>query len=273
MAPDIDKLRQLIVHLRSPKGCPWDREQTLSSVRAYLLEEAHETAAAIDSGDRRELLQELGDLLFQVVFITQLAEEEGAFDLAQTIDAIHHKMVERHPHVFGDDELEDTAAVLRAWELRKTQQSDGAASSNGRSNATGPRARSVLAGIPASLPPLLTAYRMTQKAAGVGFDWPDVGSVMAKIHEELDEVNEVLEDGDPGRQEEEVGDLLFTVVNLARHLEVDPDAALAKANRKFKRRLQAVEAEFERREQRLGDASLDELDDAWNRVKRGEAAS
>ncbi len=272
MTSDIDKLRQLIARLRSPEGCPWDREQTLESVRAYLLEEAHETASAIDSGDRQELRQELGDLIFQAVFIAQLAEEEGAFDLSQAIDAVHIKMVDRHPHVFGDDKLDDAAAVHRAWELRKTQRQEPSADatpSDGTQLDTG--RRSVLAGIPASLPSLLAAYRMTQKASGVGFDWPDPTAVLAKVREEVAEVEEIIEDGAPQRHLEEVGDLLFTVVNLARHLKVDPDAALAKANLKFQRRFQTVEADFASRDRHLADATLEELDAAWRNVKCNES--
>ncbi len=267
MPTDIDKLCQLIARLRAPEGCPWDRKQTLESVRAFLLEEAHETAAAIDSGNRQELLQELGDLIFQAAFIAQLAHEEGAFDLAQAIDAVHTKMIDRHPHVFGDDKLEDADAVHRAWELRKTQP--GGTPSEGNQHDRSER-RSVLAGIPASLPPLIAAYRMTQKASGVGFDWTDARSVLAKVREEIVEVEEILDQSDRRRHEEEVGDLLFTAVNLARHLEVDPDAALAKANSKFQRRFQAVEADFERRDRHLADATLEELEASWCNVKRAE---
>lgn len=252
---DIEKLRQLVVRLRSPNGCPWDQEQTLEDVRAYLLEEAHETAAAIDEGDRPNLQEELGDLLFQVVFIARLAEEEGAFDLADAIDGVHAKMVERHPHVFGDDRLDDAAAVHRAWERRKASKREASQ-------------KSLLDGLPASLPPLTTALRIGQKAAGVGFDWPTVDGVVDKVHEELAEVVEATSGGDRMRCLDEIGDLMFTIVNLARHLKVDPDTAMAHANRKFRRRFEAVETAFSDRPSGLADASFEELEEAWSNAKR-----
>jgi len=272
--PDIGELHRLIVRLRAPDGCPWDREQTLGDLRAYLLEEAHEVAAAIDAGDLDELASELGDLLFQVVFVARLGEEAGAFDLARVIDGIRTKMVERHPHVFGDERLEDAAAVRRTWERRKLE----------RREEEGDR-RSLLAGVPASLPALTAAYRITQKAAGVGFDWPDAAGVMEKVREELAEVEEVL-DGDagegeaepgrerPGRErlKEELGDLLFAVANLARHLGVDPEAALAAGNLKFRRRFEGVEERFARRGRSLAEASLEEMDREWEAEKRRRGA-
>ena len=250
---DIEKLRQLIIRLRSDDGCPWDREQSLADLRAYLLEEAHETAAAIDGGDRRHLREELGDLLFQATFVARLAEEEGAFDLGDAIDAVHAKMVERHPHVFGDDRLEDADAVHRAWERRKLS-----------------RDRRLLDGIPASLPGLIAAQRMSQKAAGVGFDWTGADEVLAKVREELAEVAAVAGGGDRDRCREEIGDLLFAIVNLARHLGVDPEAAMAAANGKFRRRFEAVETAFEDRQDGIADATLEEMEEAWQQAKRAE---
>ncbi len=258
---DIEKLRQLIVHLRSADGCPWDRKQTLHDVRAYLLEEAHEAAAAIDGDDRHELRDELGDLIFQAVFVARLAEEEGAFDLGDAIDAAHAKMIERHPHVFGGEKLADAAAVHRAWERRKAA---------GPSDSDSGR---LLGGIPATLPALTAAQRMSQKAAGVGFDWAAPGEVLAKVREEVAEVAEVIEAGDHDLCREELGDLLFAVVNLARHLDVDSEAALAGANRKFRRRFEAVEAGLAERGQGLADASLDEMEAAWAATKRAEKAA
>ncbi|MEM7352971.1 MAG: nucleoside triphosphate pyrophosphohydrolase [Acidobacteriota bacterium] len=266
MPADIEKLRQLIARLRSPDGCPWDREQTLDSVRAYLIEETHEAAAAIDGGDRQELRDELGDLLFQAVFVARLAEEEKAFDLGDAIDTVHDKMIARHPHVFGpaagegavSEPLTDAAAAHRAWERRKLE-----------SRGDEPR-RSVLAGVPSSLPALTGAHRMTQKAAGVGFDWPEIGGVMAKIREELAEVDEVIATDEPERQKEEIGDLLFAVVNLARHLKIDPEAALSGANRKFRRRFEALEEVFVDRDRSLPDATLEELDAVWDEIKDQE---
>lgn len=265
-AHELKDLVRLIQRLRRPDGCPWDRKQTLSSVRAYLIEESHELAAAIDADDFDDLREELGDVLFQLAFIACLAEEQGRFTAADAVAGIHRKMVERHPHVFGDAApLETEKEVLAAWEAGKT---DG-----GR--------RSVLAGVPASLPALTGAYRLTQKAAGVGFDWPDVDGVTAKIREELAEVDEVLAE-DPtdeahvaarrARLEEEVGDLLFSVANLARHLDIDPESALARGNLKFRRRFEAVEETFRRRGEALADVGLDAMDRAWNEVKANAKA-
>ncbi len=258
--PDLGKLRDLIRRLRAPDGCPWDRKQTFATMRAYLLEEAHEVAAAIDEGDLDNLAEELGDLLFQVLFLAELGREKEAFDLAGVIDTIHTKMVDRHPHVFGDSTLADARAVEIAWEKRKLQ--------NERMG------RSVLEGIPSSLPALLASYRMTQKAAGVGFDWPTTEEVLAKIEEEVLEVREALgEKSSPRNQEalaEEVGDLLFTVANLARHLDLDPEATLGAANRKFRRRFQALENIFAGSGESLAEASLPQMDAVWDQVKEKE---
>ena len=258
---DIEKLRQLIIHLRSEDGCPWDREQSLEDLRAYLLEEAHEAAAAIVGDDRRQLREELGDLIFQAVFVARLAEEEGAFDLGDAIDGVHAKMVARHPHVFGDEELEDSASVHRAWQRRKLSAS--------RADSDG-RGVSLLAGVPSSLPALTAALRMTQKAAGVGFDWASSGEVLDKVREELAEVVEATGSGDRRRCRDEIGDLLFAIVNLARHLGIDPELAMAGANGKFRRRFEAVEAAFEGRRRGLAGATLEEMEAAWQAAKRAE---
>ena len=261
-AADIEKLRQLIARLRSPGGCPWDREQTLDNVRAYLVEEAHETAAAIDSGDRKELLAELGDLIFQTVFVASLAEDEGAFDLADAIDGVHAKMIERHPHVFGDESFEDAAAVHRAWELRKL--------SRGKDSADPSSIPSVLKGVPKSLPALTAALRMSQKASGVGFDWRQPSDVLEKVREEVSEVEEAAASGDLRRQKEELGDLLFAIVNLARHLKIDPESALAAANLKFRSRFGKVEKVLASRGRDVAGAAFEEMEDTWQEVKRGE---
>lgn len=252
-APDLQKLLDLVARLRAPDGCPWDREQRLADLRAYLLEEAHEAAGAIDSGDWGELAEELGDLLFQIAFIGRLAEEAGAFSLSQVIDRVHHKMVTRHPHVFGDEVLADSQAVRQAWERRKLREEPGRAS--------------LLAGVPASLPALLAAYRLTQKAAGVGFDWPDAGAVLAKVDEETAELREALGSGDREAMREEVGDLLFTLANLARKLDVDPEAALAGTNRKFRHRFEQVEKGLAARGKSTAEATLDEMDALWEAAK------
>ena len=250
-----------MARLRAPDGCPWDREQSLPDVRAYLLEEAHEVAAAIDSGDWAELAEELGDLLFQTAFIGRLAEEAGAFRLAEAVDGVHAKMVERHPHVFkaGEDGevLADAEAVRQAWERRKLRQN--------------PKKISVLSGVTASLPALLAAYRLTQKASGVGFDWPDAAAVLAKVQEETAELQAALA-GPPDKEavREELGDLLFTLANLARKLDLDPEAALAAANLKFRRRFAAVESGLAEQGKSPADATLEEMDALWEKAKEGE---
>ena len=222
-------------------------------MRAYLLEEAHELAGAIDGGDWGELAGELGDLLFQIAFIGRLAEEAGAFSLSQVVDRVHHKMVARHPHVFGDEVLADAAAVRQAWERRKLRAEPGR--------------ESLLAGVPASLPALLGAYRLTQKAAGVGFDWPDAGAVLAKVDEETAELRAALAGDDREAVREEIGDLLFTLANLARKLEVDPEAALAGTNRKFRHRFAAVERGLAARGKSAAEATLAEMDALWEAAK------
>lgn len=251
---DIEKLRRLVRRLRAPDGCPWDQKQTLKDLRAYLLEEAHEAAAAIDDGDLEALAGEMGDLLFQVVFVAQLGEDAGAFDLSTVVDAIHHKMIERHPHVFGDSSLPDADAVVKSWERRKAEKAVG---------------RSVLAGVAPTLPALTAAYRLTQKAAGVGFDWSVPRDVLAKVEEEVAEVDACLDTGGP-ELEEEIGDLLFAVANLARHAGIDPEAALAAGNRKFTRRFMAVETAIEASGRRISDATLDDMEAQWQKVKLGE---
>jgi nucleoside triphosphate diphosphatase len=249
-------LCQVMARLLAPDGCPWDREQGLADVRAYLLEEAHEAAGAIDSGDWGELSAELGDLLFQIAFIGRLAEEASAFSLSQVVDRVHHKMVARHPHVFGDEVLADAQAVRQAWERRKLKEEPGRAS--------------LLAGVPASLPALLGAYRLTQKAAGVGFDWPDAAAVLAKLDEETAELREALAGGDKEAAREEVGDLLFTLANLARKLDVDPEAALAGTNRKFRHRFEQVEKGLAARGKSTAEATLEEMDALWEAAKGTE---
>lgn len=250
---DLQTLVDLVSRLRAPDGCPWDKEQTLENVRAYFLEEAHELAAAIDGGDWEELAKELGDMLFQVAFIARLAEEANAFRLPQVIDAVHSKMVARHPHVFGGETLADAEAVRQAWERRKLQQEPGR--------------ETLLGGVPASLPALLGTYRLTQKAAGVGFDWPDAASVLDKAEEEIAEVREALAEGKADQVREEIGDLLFTLANLARKVDVDPEAALAGTNRKFRTRFAAVEEGLAAKGKTAAEASLEEMDELWEAAK------
>lgn len=268
---DLSRLTALVARLRAPDGCPWDRQQTLPDLRAYLLEEAHEAAAALDNGDRAELAGELGDLLFQIAFIARLVEETGGFPLGAALDAVETKMIARHPHVFGGETLASAKAVREAWERRKARAQEG-------------ERRSLLDGATAaSLPALVAAYRLTQKAAGVGFDWKDAKEVVAKLDEEIAELKELLAaqkktgetpelaaQGLRQRRTEEIGDLLFTVANLARHLEIDPEGALAAANLKFRRRFTALEAGLAASGRNVADASLDEMEAQWQAAKIGE---
>jgi len=271
---DLSRLTALVARLRAPDGCPWDRQQTLPDLRAYLLEEAHEAAAALDNGDRAELASELGDLLFQVAFIARLVEETGGFPLGAALDAVETKMIARHPHVFGGETLASAKAVREAWERRKARAQEG-------------ERRSLLDGATAaSLPALVAAYRLTQKAAGVGFDWKAASDVVAKLDEELVELKALLaaqqETGETPelaeiateslrrRRTEEIGDLLFTVANLARHLEIDPEGALAAANLKFRRRFAALEAGLAARGKNVAEATLDEMEAQWQTAKLGE---
>jgi len=265
---DLVRLLDLVARLRAPDGCPWDREQTFADLRAYLLEEAHETADALDREDPEALVGELGDLLFQVAFLSRLGEEAGSFRLADAIDRVEAKMIDRHPHVFGGERLADARAVRESWERRKL-----------RREASG-RASLLDGAAAASLPALVAAYRLTQKASGVGFDWPDAAAVFAKVDEELGELRREVaaaaatpDEAARRRLREETGDLLFAVANLARHLDVDPEGALAAANLKFRHRFAAIEAGLAARGRRLDEATLAEMDELWEEAKRRERAS
>jgi len=271
----------MVEGLRARGGGPWDGEQTLGDVRACVVEEAHEVGAALASGDPAASAEELGDLLFQVVFIGRLGAEQGSFHLQQVAEGIHRKMVERHPHVFGDAEkLTDGAAVAAAWEKRKLAAAKRAAGEQAAGEQA-QRSDSLLSGVPKSLPALTGAYRLTQKAAAMGFDWENPRQVLAKVREELAELEEWLPETPPSstpagdverRQFEELGDVLFAVANLARHLGHDPESALAQGNLKFRRRFGQVEADFADRGCSLSDASLDEMDAVWRSVKEREAS-
>ena len=266
-ASTLRDLVALVERLRRPDGCPWDREQRLPDVRAYLVEEAHEAAAALDGGDWGAIAEELGDLLFQVAFVLRLGEEAGELTAERVAAGVHAKMVSRHPHVFGEERLADTGAVRRAWERRKLDAAGGEA---------------LLAGVPPTLPALVGAYRISQKAAGVGFDWPDATAVLEKVREELAEVESELAgaaapSGEPARSaaragalEGELGDLLFAVANLARHAGVDPERALAATNAKFRRRFGHLERRLAEQGRAIEATALDELEALWQEAKAGE---
>ena len=253
-APAVDQLRAIVAQLRATGGCPWDREQTHASLRGGLLEEAYEVVEAIDLNDDENLREELGDLLLQVVFHAQIAAEEGRFDFDAVARGISEKLIRRHPHVFGDDQCADSAAVLKRWdEIKRAEKGDAP--------------RSALDGIPGSLPALMRAEKVQKKAAKVGFDWSETAPVVAKVREELSEVEEAGDD--PVKLEEEIGDLLFATVNLARKHKVDAEVALQGATAKFMKRFHSVEAIAADRALVLEKLSLAELDVIWDEVKAG----
>jgi MazG family protein len=256
----------LIARLRAPGGCPWDREQTHESVKPMTIEEAYEVAEAIDERDDHELAAELGDLLLQVVFHADIARERGAFGIEQVIGRVSEKMVRRHPHVFAGETAESAGEVLRNWEAIK--QAERAA--KGQAAEDG----SMLDGVSRRLPATMEAFQLTTKAARVGFDWPDVASVLAKLDEEVAELKRaVAAGGDPAAVNDEVGDVFFAAVNVARLLGADPESALKAANRKFRRRFRHVEAGLRARGRSPAESSLEEMDDLWNEAKARERES
>jgi MazG family protein len=262
-----ESLVALQARLRAPNGCPWDREQTHDSLRTYLVEETYEVLDALDSGDARKLADELGDLLLQIVFHAELAAEAGKFDISDVIEQIYTKMVRRHPHVFGNVRAETSADVLKNWEQLKAEER----AKNKVSEAKAPAA-SILDAVPRSLPGLLEAHQLTRRAANVGFDWQDVKGIFDKLAEETAELKQSLASGE-GRAEEieeEVGDLLFVGVNLARFLGFDAEIALKKANRKFAGRFREMERIAAARGQSLSGLSAAAFDALWNEVKSGE---
>lgn len=249
---------EIIERLRAPGGCPWDRKQTMESLRSCITEEAYELADAITRRDMAGVKEEAGDLLLQVVFIASLARESGAFDMRDVVRGICDKLIRRHPHVFGTEEARDSDAVLRNWERIKAEE-----------RQEKHQDLSILAGVPEGLPPLLKASRLQGKAAHVGFDWPDgdAAPLFAKLDEELDELWEAASRGDARDVEEELGDVLFMTVNLARRLKVDPDAALSRVCAKFKDRFQLMERMAVEEGRAMSDHSLEELDALWDRAK------
>jgi nucleoside triphosphate diphosphatase len=259
-------LLDVMAKLRSPQGgCPWDLEQTFATIAPYTIEEAYEVADAIERQDMAALKDELGDLLLQVVFHAQMAREAGSFDFEAVAAAIAEKMVRRHPHVFGDVTIETADAQTVAWEDHKENERRAKASAEGR-------APSVLDGVAAGLPALMRAIKLQRRAARVGFDWPNAADVFVKIDEELSEIKSEIDNaGRPERVQDEIGDLLFAVVNLARHLDVDAEASLRHANAKFERRFRQVEARLGAAGRRAADVGLDALEALWQQVKAGEA--
>ncbi|MFC3607454.1 nucleoside triphosphate pyrophosphohydrolase [Stutzerimonas tarimensis] len=267
----LDDLLHLMARLRDPEyGCPWDLKQDYASIVPHTLEEAYEVADAIERGDFDHLAGELGDLLFQIVYYSQLGREEGRFDFAAVVDGITRKLVRRHPHVFPDGDLYgsldqprlDEHQVKRRWEEIKAEER--------AEKAASPRQLSLLDDVPGALPALSRAAKLQNRAAQVGFDWTDVGPVLDKVREELDELREAIEAGDDSAINDETGDLLFVVVNLARHLRLDPEASLRQANGKFERRFRFIEQALRGEGKAIEDTSLTELDALWDSAKRVE---
>src|SRR5271169_1266916 len=277
------KLVALQARLRAPNGCPWDREQTHASLRKFLIEETYEVLDAMESSDPHEFASELGDLLLQITFHSILAEETGAFTISDVIESIHSKMVRRHPHVFGDAKAKDSAAVLKNWEQIKAAERAHANGKEGKApqaNGAKAAAESILSGVPRSLPGVLEAYQLTRRAAHIGFDWDNLAGIFEKLDEEKREILASLQAATPqsagktkhtapasSHLEEEVGDLLFAAVNVARFLGADPEIALKKANRKFQSRFQWMESAAIAEGQRLADLPRERMEELWNLSK------
>lgn len=269
---DIERLIEIMAALRTPgTGCPWDLEQDFASVAPYTVEEAYEVADAIARGDKLDLKDELGDLLLQVVFHARMAEEEGSFAFPDVVEAITSKLIRRHPHVFGDARDLSPAEVKVLWHRIKAEEK--AAKAAAREAAGLPplqEDRSVLAGVPHTLPALTRAWKLQARASTVGFDWNNARLVLDKIREETREIDEALADGDKAAIQEEIGDLLFVIANLARHVDADPEACLHAANAKFERRFKGIEEKLDAEGRGAKDATLDELEALWQRVKQEE---
>jgi len=252
-----DELVALMTTLRGPNGCPWDRKQTLESLKPFIVEEAYEVVDAIDRKDRQALAEELGDFLLQVVFVAEITREEGSFDIGNVVTAIHDKLVRRHPHVFGNVEAKDAEQVLVNWEKLKNEERKA-------------ENKSVLAGVPQSLPALLKASRLTEKAARVGFDWRRAEDVFDKIDEEVGELREAIDGKDQQNIHDEIGDLLFSIANIARKLGVNAEEALQSANRKFSRRFEAMERMVRSEGRNLDQLTLEQMDALWDQAKSAE---
>jgi len=283
-----------MARLRAPGGCPWDREQTFDSIKPYTLEETYEVLEAIDNRDWDELSGELGDLLLQVLFYSEMSKEQGTFTIDDVLEKLSRKLVDRHPHVFGDVQVDTASEVVKNWEAIKAEEKKKRlAAGAGKSAKEEKGPESVLDGVSSAMPSLLEAHKLSSRAAHVGFDWPNVDGLFDKLREETDELREQLETFPaPGprpqgrgmagsghvpvpddlrfRLEEEVGDLFFVLVNIARYLTVDPESALKKTNRKFKRRFQWMEARLRESGRKLEQASMEELESLWQQAKELE---
>ncbi|MBI5642908.1 MAG: nucleoside triphosphate pyrophosphohydrolase [Deltaproteobacteria bacterium] len=254
--PELEKLVSLMERLRGPGGCPWDREQTLASLVPFIIEEAYEVVAAIDSKEPENLKEELGDLLFQIIFASQITKEYQGFDITSVIDSSFEKMVRRHPHVFGDTKAETSEEVLKRWAEIKKEEKKAAKKEEG-----------YLGGIPEVLPALLRAHKVSQKAAKAGFDWKDIDEVFLKLSEEIEEFRTAVKEANPSGMEEELGDILFTLVNVGRFIEVNPEDALRKTIGKFITRFHYLEKVITERGDDISATPIDEMERLWQEAK------
>jgi len=273
-----ERAKSIMARLRAPGGCPWDREQTFDTIKRYTLEETYEVLEAIDNRDWKELTGELGDLLLQVLFYAEMAEEQGSFTIDDVLDALSNKLIHRHPHVFGDTKADDSAQVLKNWESLKAEEKR----KNLQSNNEAPQVRPplLLEGVSSKMPALQEAHKISSKAAHVGFDWPEVQGLFEKLTEETRELQEHLQGLPPTNSgkpeipaelrdhvEGEVGDLFFVLVNIARYLSVDPESALRKTNKKFRRRFSWMEERLREQNRTLEQATPQEMEDLWQQAK------
>lgn len=265
---DVKELLAIMARLRAPSGCPWDREQTEQTLKKYLLEEAYEALEAIEAGKPTELRDELGDLLLQIVFLSQISEEKEQFNFSDVVHNLVAKLIRRHPHIFPSKHMEISVPPVSGGEVRKIWRKVKEQEAQGK-----PPKTSLLDGIPLSLPALIRAQRMAERAARVGFDWPSIRGVWAKIREEIGELQEAEKERNRRGKEAELGDLLFSLVNLARHYDLSAEEALRKANRRFDRRFRRMEADLRGKGRSLEETSLAEMDLLWNRAKRKKGSS
>ncbi|KRT36009.1 nucleoside triphosphate pyrophosphohydrolase [Acetomicrobium hydrogeniformans] len=256
-----EELVEIMKKLRAPGGCPWDRKQTLDTLKEYVIEESYELIDAIDSRDEKNICEECGDLLLQIVFIAQIAAENGWFDVQAIIESLCDKLKRRHPHVFGDLKVRDSEEVRRNWDMIKLQERESKKEEPSR-----------LTGIPRSMPALLRAYAIQERAAKTGFDWEkgNLDPIWSKIDEEIRELRKALDEGNAGEVKEEIGDLLFAVVNLSRHIGVNPEEALQGANEKFSARFRFIEESVEGKGRSFDEYSLDELETLWQSAKKAQ---
>jgi MazG family protein len=268
-----EKLTAVQARLRAPDGCPWDREQTHASLRTYLIEEAYEVLEALESGDDAKFAEEMGDLLLQIVFHSEIAKEEGRFSVSDVIREVHDKMVRRHPHVFGEKQAKDSAEVLKNWEQIKKEERRAAGEKNGEGSKQAGKTGSLLDGVSRALPAALEGFQLTRRAARIGFDWDSVEGVFDKMNEEAGELRQALSAKDASRLEEEMGDLLFAAVNLARFLHIDPEIALKKANTKFSARFRKMEDLASKGGKALAEVPREQMEEFWESAKRSEKSA